>query len=191
MQRLHSAKSKSSEVHPSEVREILSDKREIGKHAVWSLSSAKPGFGVEQLRDDNLETYWQSDGAQPHTININFARKFPVDEIAIYADFSLDESYTPQAISIRSGTTFHDLKELKKVEMQEPTGWVVFSLSDAQTGKPLQTNFIQIAVLSNHQNGRDTHIRQLKIYGPRQSISSMMHIPNFTSPASYMYNTLR
>jgi len=46
-------------VHPSEVREVLSDKREIGKHAVWSLSSAKPGFGVEQLRDDNLDTYWQ------------------------------------------------------------------------------------------------------------------------------------
>ncbi len=36
-----------------------SDKQEIGSQAVWSLSSAKPGFGVEQLRDDNLETYWQ------------------------------------------------------------------------------------------------------------------------------------
>jgi hypothetical protein len=39
--------------------ESKSDKQEIGGQAVWSLSSAKPGFGVAQLRDDNLETYWQ------------------------------------------------------------------------------------------------------------------------------------
>lgn len=36
-----------------------SDQREIGGMAVWSLSTAKPGNGVEQLRDDNIETYWQ------------------------------------------------------------------------------------------------------------------------------------
>ncbi len=39
--------------------ETKKDKQEIGDQAVWSLSSAKPGFGVEQLRDDNLDTYWQ------------------------------------------------------------------------------------------------------------------------------------
>ena len=38
--------------------------REIGSQAVWSLSSCKPGFKVNQLRDDNLETYWQCDGSQ-------------------------------------------------------------------------------------------------------------------------------
>ena len=26
---------------------------------------------------------------------------------------------------------------------------------------------IQIAVLANHENGRDSHIRQIKVYGPR------------------------
>ena len=25
---------------------------------------------------------------------------------------------------------------------------------------------LQIAILSNHQNGRDTHVRQVKLYGP-------------------------
>ena len=35
------------------------EEREIGQMAVWSLSTAKPGNGVEQLRDDNIETYWQ------------------------------------------------------------------------------------------------------------------------------------
>ncbi len=35
------------------------EKREIGKLAVWSVSSNKPGNGVEMLRDNNLGTYWQ------------------------------------------------------------------------------------------------------------------------------------
>jgi hypothetical protein len=35
-------------------------RREVGDlDQVWSLSTAKPGNGVEQLRDGNLETYWQ------------------------------------------------------------------------------------------------------------------------------------
>jgi hypothetical protein len=32
--------------------------RELGVEAVFSISSAKPGNGVDQLRDNNLETYW-------------------------------------------------------------------------------------------------------------------------------------
>ena len=39
---------------------------------------------------------------------------------------------------------------------------------DAQTTM-MRTHLIQIAVLSNHQNGRDTHIRQIKIFSPRNS----------------------
>ena len=35
------------------------NKLELGNQAVWSLSSAKPGYGVEQLRDNSLSTYWQ------------------------------------------------------------------------------------------------------------------------------------
>jgi len=37
----------------------LKESREIGKSAVWTLSSAKPGFGVDQLRDYSIDTYWQ------------------------------------------------------------------------------------------------------------------------------------
>lgn len=50
---------------PPEAKSEASDldyvtRREIGREAVWSLSSAKPGNGVDQLRDDSIETYWQS-----------------------------------------------------------------------------------------------------------------------------------
>lgn len=52
------------------------NKREIGDEAVWHLSTAKPGNGVVQLRDDNNDTFWQSDGSQPHLVSINFIFHF-------------------------------------------------------------------------------------------------------------------
>lgn len=35
------------------------DSQEIGDLAVWSVSSAKPGNGVELLRDGKTDTFWQ------------------------------------------------------------------------------------------------------------------------------------
>ena len=52
-----------------------STRTEIGEQAVWTLSSSKPGNGIDQLRDDNNNTFWQSDGSQPHTITIQFMKK--------------------------------------------------------------------------------------------------------------------
>ena len=51
---------------------------------------AKPGNGIEQLRDDDIKTYWQSDGAHPHLINVQFLKKVAVSKIAIYLDFIAD-----------------------------------------------------------------------------------------------------
>merc|ERR1719219_1690100 len=83
--------------------DITRNVREVGNQATWSLSSCKPGFGVEQLRDDSLETYWQSDGQLPHLVNIQFKRKTTIQDVALYTDYKLDESYTPTRISVRVG----------------------------------------------------------------------------------------
>lgn len=168
------------------------DKREIGNLAVWSLSSAKPGFGVQQLRDDNIETYWQSDGPQPHMINIQFPRKMEVEEIEFYTDFKLDESYTPHHISIKSGTNYHDLKEIKFLELEEANGWISFNFKekDENSEKYLNTNFIQVGIVQNHQNGRDTHLRQLKIYGPKKSTVSLFN-NSFSNLEYTQFETLR
>ncbi|KAL7551197.1 hypothetical protein ACHAWF_014395 [Thalassiosira exigua] len=177
--------------------------REIGRTASWSLSTAKPGNGVDQLRDSSLDTYWQSDGLQPHYINIQFPRRQTVCAIALYMDFNLDESYTPKRMKVRAGTTFHNLEEVRTVDVREPCGWCTVPLwrrrgedvldgvldpegaggdnDDAAEGgrggrrtrvppwrrKPLRTHLVQICILSMHQNGRDTHVRQVKIFGPR------------------------
>lgn len=139
--------------------------REVGSIATWSLSSSKSGFGVEQLRDNCMDTYWQSDGPQPHLVNITFTRKITIRVVCIYVDYSLDESYTPYKISIRAGNCYTDLQEIEHIEMDKPTGWVVITLKDGKED-PVRACHIQIAVLGNHQNGRDTHLRQVKIYSP-------------------------
>eukprot|EP00854_Cymbomonas_tetramitiformis_P013137 gene13137-15509_t len=190
---------------------------EIGKLAVWSVTSAKPGNGVEMLRDDNLETYWQSDGGQPHLVNIQFQKKVRLKELEVYADFKQDESYTPNKISIRAGNSFHDLREIKVVDLEEPVGWVTFSLLPENSAKEyIRAYFVQLAVLSNHQNGRDTHIRQIKftlvsmfspvcgnlmldwgvhvlqIYGPRQDLARAMGHPlQFTTTEFSMFSCVR
>ncbi|TMW57466.1 hypothetical protein Poli38472_003391 [Pythium oligandrum] len=168
-------------------------RREIGDDAVWSLSSAKPGNGVDQLRDNNVDTYWQSDGSQPHLINIQFFKKMTISEIALYLDHKLDESYTPRKISIRAGSTVHDLKEILAQDIEEPNGWVSIQLAgpdDPET--PLRTFFLQVAVLAMHQNGRDTHIRQVKIYAPREKTNTLdRSIPEPSSEQFWAYSCIR
>lgn len=65
---------------------------------------------MDQLRDDCVDTYWQSDGQLPHLVNVQFRKKTTVQDICIYTDYKLDESYTPSRISIRAGTHFNDLQ---------------------------------------------------------------------------------
>ena len=122
-----------------------------------------------------------------------------VHEIMIYTDFKLDESYTPSKISIRAGTTFHDLQEIHVEELNEPSGWVtILSPREQQPGSDesggsdaLRTHFIQVAILANHQNGRDTHIRQVKIYTPRRHMGQHMGLPEFSDVAFQQYASLR
>ncbi|ERM95637.1 hypothetical protein AMTRI_Chr08g165620 [Amborella trichopoda] len=167
------------------------DLREMAKKAAWSVSSCKPGNGVHFLRDDNLETYWQSDGAQPHLVNIQFQRKVKLQLLVLYVDFKLDESYTPSKISVRAGDGFHNLKEIKMVELRKPIGWVSIALSGTDPRETfINTFMLQLAVLSNHLNGRDTHIRQIRVYGPRPN--PVPHQPfQFTSKEFTMYSSIR
>jgi anaphase-promoting complex subunit 10 len=173
---------------PINVPEFL---KELGEDAVWTLSSAKPGNGVENLRDNSLESFWQSDGIQPHLVTVQFHKRTKISEVWICSIFRSDESYSPAQVSIRIGSGPDDLYEIQVVEMKEPDGWIRIPLclySDPSLNNKKQTNInfkqkefgnakdfvraycVQIAILTNHQNGRDTHLRQVKIYGPRKVI---------------------
>lgn len=175
--------------------------REIGSEATFTISSAKPGNGVEQLRDNNLDTYWQSDGAFPHSVNVQFLKRVSVSKLCLYLDYSTDESYTPKKISVSCGTCLHDLVDLTTVELTEPTGWVtlpLFEVDAASAGGSeadnfIRTHFLQVKVLSMHQNGRDTHIRQVKILGPRESprIMGDFSVDSFSTIDMQQFSVIR
>lgn len=91
--------------------------RELEEEAIFTISSAKPGNGVEQLRDNNLETYWQSDGSLPHQINVQFLRKVEVTKVCLYLNHDVDESYTPKKLAISAGSCSHDLVDVISIEL--------------------------------------------------------------------------
>ena len=181
----------------SSASDVKEARREIGHLAVWSVASAKPGNGVELLRDDDLGTFWQSDGAQPHLVNVQFQHKALISEVALWCEFKMDESYTPSTISVRAGASCHDLREIRCVSVEHPNGWVRIKLSRESpvTASPyLRAYFVQIAILANHQNGRDTHVRQIKLFGPRRDQARMLGHSlqlDLQTPEFHQYGSVR
>ena len=154
------------------IEQTLSDnRREIGDEAVWSLSSAKQDSGVHQLRDDNPETFWQSDGPIPHVINIQFMKKTRISEVALLLEFRTDESYTPQIVSVRGGMYLQNLREVARVELNNPNGYVVIPLKtrvdEREEQQFIYTMNLQVAILQMFHQGKDTHVRQVKVFGVR------------------------
>jgi len=104
-------------------------------------------------------------------------------------------------LSVRVGSHFNDLTELHQVELNEPSGWIIIHLhadtaADAQptsaTNTAVRAFMIQIAVLSNHQNGRDTHLRHIKIHSPvYDATGSSRRQPTFTTVNMQQYSTIR
>ncbi|VDM97827.1 unnamed protein product [Thelazia callipaeda] len=147
----------------------VGDVRDISDQAFWTLSSCKTdGFGIQQLLDDDLEQYWQSDGPQPHTVTVEFRKKTDICYLLLYLDYKTDESYTPSKVVVRLGSSILDMDEGLTVVFSEPVGWQVIDLRDAH-GCPSRAFVLQLQVVQNHQNGRDTHIRQIRIIGPARA----------------------
>ncbi|KAI9846386.1 MAG: anaphase promoting complex subunit doc1, partial [Thelocarpon superellum] len=152
--------------------------KEIGNLASWTVSTCKPGCGVEALRDESPELFWQSDGPQPHLLNIHFTRLVAITHIRLYLDFNLDESYTPTKLSFLAGTSHHDLQEFVELAFEQPKGWIDVDLSGVGGGRAnendveddeaalpvLRAHLVQMRIAENHQNGKDTHVRGLQIF---------------------------
>lgn len=87
--------------------------------------------------------------------------------IRFYVDYNQDESYTPTVVMLSAGTGHHDLIEFATLPMVNPVGWQEVDLSMAgggDDGQSLCCWIVQVKVKENHQNGKDTHIRGIKIY---------------------------
>jgi anaphase-promoting complex subunit 10 len=153
--------------------------------------SHQPGNGADLLRDGRGDTYWQSDGPGPHLITAALPSAHRLCLLALALDHRLDESYTPRTLSVRAGSWGGDLKEVAVATLAEPEGWALIPLTPppgsllpadgdwagggggggpgatAHAHHPIRAAVLQVAVLANHQNGRDTHVRQALLFGPR------------------------
>jgi len=93
--------------------------RDISSLATWTLSSAKPGCALAQLRHPSPSHFWQSDGPQPHTLTLHFFKLVSIVKIRIYLDFKLDESYTPTKMKFFAGMSEGGLVEFGAWEVEE------------------------------------------------------------------------
>ncbi|KAK4159699.1 putative anaphase-promoting complex subunit 10 [Cladorrhinum sp. PSN259] len=141
--------------------------KEINNLAHFGVSSHKPGNGVAELLSDDPEKYWQSDGQQPHLLTIHFLRRVEIRAIRFYVDYTQDESYTPTNIVLYAGTGQHDLLQFAEMPLTNPVGWQdvpIANCGGGHDGNSLSCWVVQMLVKENHQNGKDTHIRGIKIY---------------------------
>lgn len=137
------------------------------------MSTYKPGCGVAALLSPSTSQFWQSDGPQPHLLNIHFFKLVRIVKIRVYLDFELDESYTPTRMVFCAGMGMYDLTEFAEWVGEGPRGWVEVALEgvggsgngDRATGEDvLRAMVVQVRVCENHQNGKDTHVRGVQIF---------------------------
>lgn len=167
--------------------------KEISSLASWTVSTAKPGNGVLALRSADVAQFWQSDGPQPHLLSIHFFKLVSIVRMRIYLDYLSDESYTPTKIQFLAGMGVHDLLEFAEMSFEQPTGWIDVDLTkvgpprghhhqpfttvhgnggseddddeDDELSPPVLRAFlVQVRILENHQNGKDTHLRAVQLF---------------------------
>lgn len=158
--------------------------KEISSLASWTVSTSKPGCGVAALRNPDTSLFWQSDGPQPHLLSIHFFKLVSISHIRIFLDFLNDESYTPTKIQFFAGYGVYDVIEFAEMSFEQPRGWIDVDFSmvgpiadddeeheengvrviDWDKRPVLRCFLLQVKILENHQNGKDTHLRGLQIF---------------------------
>lgn len=114
----------------------------------------------------------RSDGQQPHLVTIHFVRRVEIRAIRFYVDYKNDESYTPTNIIFYAGTGPHDLIQFAEVPLTNPVGWQDVPIANCGGGPDGHSLFawiVQMHIKENHQNGKDTHIRGIKIFALDES----------------------
>jgi anaphase-promoting complex subunit 10 len=98
---------------------------------------------------------------------VYFVKRVGIRDIRFFVDYSEDESYTPTKIVFKSGTSENNLIEFATMTMDSPVGWQQVPIAGAggePVGNTLASYVLQMQILENHQNGKDTHLRGIKIY---------------------------
>lgn len=90
-----------------------------------------------------------------------------IRSLRLYLDYELDESYTPTKIQITAGFGPNLTIPYTTMELAMPKGWIDVPIAGAgggPDGNSLCCWFVRVIILENHQNGKDTHLRGVKVY---------------------------
>lgn len=98
-------------------------------------------------------------------MTIQFPNRCRIAAIALFAVNDLDQSYTPFQISVRVGTTWNDADTIGNAQIGIFHGWEVVDLRKPDGDCPF-ASLLQLVIHSNLDEGRDSHLRGFKIYGP-------------------------
>lgn len=151
---------------------------DIGMIAAWDVSSYKKGYGTTEMRKDDPQLYWQSDGSLPHSLDILFSKKVEISRVCVYINCSLDESYTPHRLELLAGTGYFDLQKVATLELRKPIGWFHFETSHLSDDGILRPYLLRIKIYSNHDNGKDSHIRGVRVMAPKSIMGFNRHVDN-------------
>ena len=148
--------------------------QDLTKSALWTVSSIKGGYEIGSMFYGKKDTFWQSDSQPPHHITVQLSKKTYITKISLYISIKNDETYTPSEIKTFIGSSPDCLVEYSSEEISSMKGWTDINLD-------VSTIFLKIEICKNHQGGRDSRIRQIKLWGAPQNLS----IDN-----SYYFSTL-
>jgi anaphase-promoting complex subunit 10 len=154
---------------------------------VWSASSSKAGHGLGLVRDRSVATYWQSDGTAPHTVTLEWPFRACVAELLFFFDRATDDSYTPEELRLSAG---YAPDRLLQFHVHGPgasaaDGWIRLSFDP-----PVLTHVLEIAITRNHQNGRDSRLHQVCVFGSRPELTGIAS-PPFSHPALVQWASIR
>ncbi|KAL7711980.1 DOC domain-containing protein [Entamoeba marina] len=135
------------------------DVTEIGKDAMIYVSSSRIGFGVENLRDGNTHTFWQSNGERPHMITFLFDEVIELAFVRVFISQPIDDSYTPSKLLLRIGNSLYDMVDRVLLELNQPNGWCYL-----KTDAEMKGSCVQVQITENCSDGRDSHLRQIEVY---------------------------
>lgn len=95
----------------------------------------------------------------------------------MYIDSNLDESYTPTKIGVEAGYGSSNIIEFAEMILTDPAGWQDVDFSNVGAATPFRNRFGQIEeenvlhtfkihflIKENFQNGKDTHLRGVRVY---------------------------
>ncbi|SCV04707.1 LAME_0H20604g1_1 [Lachancea meyersii CBS 8951] len=133
--------------------------------AFWKASSQKDGNPISYALDDNPHNFWQSDGSQPHYVEASFSKRVEIVQLALFLSLAIDESYTPQVIKVYAGHSCSDATHYKTLEVRNVNGWIALTFEDNRPqDRLLKCQYLRIEIPVNHENGKDTHLRGVRVY---------------------------